>query len=82
MPQALTTLARLDRSSAELEPVLRSSNDAVKALQMQILPEAYRTLGKLESLSTSLSNATAEMKRDPSVFIRGSGPPAGPGESK
>jgi phospholipid/cholesterol/gamma-HCH transport system substrate-binding protein len=72
-----------ERASTQFEPLLRSSNESVKALQTQILPQAYRTLAKLEDLSTLLSDVTTKIKQDPSVLIRGSRPPTpGPGETK
>jgi phospholipid/cholesterol/gamma-HCH transport system substrate-binding protein len=76
------TIANGERASARLEPLLRSSEDSVRMLQGQILPEAYRTLAKLDQLSTSLSDVTAKIKRDPSVVIRGSSAPPGPGERR
>ena len=75
-------IANAERASAQVQPLLQSSNDAVKALQTQILPEAYRTLVKLDNLSTSLSEVTTRIKRDPSVVVRGSRQPPGPGETK
>lgn len=84
LPEARRTLTRLDTlASTQFEPLLQSSNDTVKVLQTQILPEAYRTLVKLDELSTSLSDVVTQIKRDPSVLIRGSAPPSpGPGEAK
>jgi phospholipid/cholesterol/gamma-HCH transport system substrate-binding protein len=78
-----TTIANAERASRQAEPLLRASNDTIKALQTQVLPEAYRTLAKLEQLSASLNDLTTQIKRDPSVLIRGgSRPPPGPGETK
>jgi phospholipid/cholesterol/gamma-HCH transport system substrate-binding protein len=75
-------IVNTERASSQFEPLLQSSNEAVKALQNQVLPEAYRTLANLDNLSTSLSDVTAKIKRDPSVIIRGSSPEPGPGETK
>jgi phospholipid/cholesterol/gamma-HCH transport system substrate-binding protein len=73
-------IVNAERASTQLEPLMQSSNDAVKALQNQVLPEAYRTLANLDNLSTSLSDMTAKIRQDPSVIIRGASPSPGPGE--
>jgi phospholipid/cholesterol/gamma-HCH transport system substrate-binding protein len=72
-----------ERASNQLTPLLESSNDAVKALQTQVLPEAYKALTNLDSASRSLSGVATKIDRDPSILIRGIGaPPPGPGETK
>lgn len=77
-----SAIVNAERASARLGPLLQSSDEAVKTLRLQVLPEAYRTLGKLDELSTALRDVTAMMKRDPSVLIRGSAAPPGPGEAR
>ncbi len=74
---------RLDElAGTQFRPLLESSNDTIRALQMQLLPETYRTLARLDDLSRSLSDVTTKIKRDPSLVLRGSGvPPPGPGET-
>jgi phospholipid/cholesterol/gamma-HCH transport system substrate-binding protein len=42
-----------ERASTQFEPLLQSSNDTVRALQTQILPEAHRTLTKLDNLAST-----------------------------
>jgi len=71
-----------ERASNQFKPLLESSNDSVKTLQTQILPEAYKGLANLESLSRSLSGVVTKINQDPSVLIRGSAPTPGPGETK
>lgn len=72
-----------ERASNQFKPLLESSNDTVKTLQTQILPEAYKGLANLENLSRSLSGLVTKINQDPSVLIRGSAPPTpGPGETK
>jgi phospholipid/cholesterol/gamma-HCH transport system substrate-binding protein len=72
-----------ERASNQLEPLLESSNDAVKALQTQLLPQTYDTLLELDKVSASLKDLAAEIERDPSVLLRGKNPPPpGPGEKK
>jgi phospholipid/cholesterol/gamma-HCH transport system substrate-binding protein len=75
-------ISNAERASTQVGPLLQSSNQALGALQTQILPQAYRTLAKLDALSTTLSDVAARIKRDPSVVIRGSKPQPGPGETK
>ena len=72
-----------EQASNQLKPLLESSNDAVKAFQTQLLPEAHKTLSNLDTLSNSLTAVIAEISRDPSILIRGTAPPKlGPGEAK
>jgi phospholipid/cholesterol/gamma-HCH transport system substrate-binding protein len=55
----------------------------VRALQMQLLPEAQRTLARMEHLSTTLDDTATRIQRNPSVLWRGARPlPAGPGEAQ
>jgi len=66
-----------------LEPLLESSQDTVRALQMQVLPEAHQALIGLDKLSTELNGVVTKINQDPSIVIRGTTPPPlGPGESK
>lgn len=76
-------VANTERASQRFEPLLQSSHDTVRALQTQILPEAYKALSNLDNLSTSLTDLTTKINRDPSSLIRGTAPPpSGPGEKK
>lgn len=76
-------VANTERASQRLEPLLQSSHDTVRALQTQILPEAYKALANIDHLSTSLTELTTKVNRDPSSLIRGTAsPPPGPGEKK
>jgi phospholipid/cholesterol/gamma-HCH transport system substrate-binding protein len=70
-------------ASRRIKPLLESSQEAVEAMQTEVLPEADQTLAKLHELSNSLNEITAEIERDPSVLVRGrKPPPPGPGEKK
>jgi phospholipid/cholesterol/gamma-HCH transport system substrate-binding protein len=72
-----------ERASAKLTPLLESSSNTIKALQTQILPEAYKALSNLDALSTSLRGVTNEIGRDPSILLRGTTPGApAPGEGQ
>lgn len=75
-------VANTERASQRLEPLLQSSHDTMRALQTQILPEAYKALSNVNTLSTSLTDLTTKINRDPSSLIRGTAPPPGPGERK
>ena len=79
--QAATTNAAA--ASRRISPLLESSQQAVEAMQTEVLPEADQTLVKLHELSNSLEEITAEIQRDPAVLVRGrKPPPPGPGEQK
>lgn len=70
-------------ASRRISPLLESSQQAVAAMQTELLPEADQTLSKLHELSNSLEEITAEIQRDPTVLVRGrKPPPPGPGEEK
>jgi len=76
-------VANTERASQQFKPLLKSSNDTVRALQTQVLPETYKSLANLNRLSGSLNGAAAKINRDPSVLVRGAAaPPLGPGEAK
>ncbi|GAB3771846.1 hypothetical protein GCM10028796_41430 [Ramlibacter monticola] len=76
-------LDNTERASTRLEPLLQSSNETVRSLQTQLLPEAHRTLARMEHLSNTLDETAIRIRRDPSVLWRGAGPaPAGPGEAR
>lgn len=74
-------LQNTEQASARFAPLLQSSNDAVRSLQTQILPEAHRTLTHLDQLSTSMGDTAGRIRRNPSLLLRGAGPAnLGPGE--
>jgi phospholipid/cholesterol/gamma-HCH transport system substrate-binding protein len=78
-----TILSNTERASSQFKPLLDSSHDTVKALQTQILPDAYKTLANLDRLTSTLNGAATKISRDPSVLLRGSAAlPPGPGETK
>lgn len=78
-----TILARTERASTHFVPLLESSSEAVRSLQNQVLPEAQRTLTRLDHLSSSLDETATRIRRNPALLLRGSaaGPP-GPGEGR
>lgn len=75
-------ISNTEQASNQLPPLLESGSDTIKALQQQVLPEAYKTLSNLDRLSSSLNTLTARINRDPSLLVRGSVPQPGPGETK
>lgn len=76
-------VANTERASHRLEPLLDSSQDTVRALQTQILPEAHKALSNLDDLSNSINSVTTRINQNPSILIRGTAPPPpGPGERK
>lgn len=74
-------LANAERVSRQIPPLLDGGNATLRAMQTQVLPEAYRALAEMNAVSRSMAGLTDKLNRNPSVFIRGS-PRAlpGPGE--
>ncbi|MCK7596684.1 MlaD family protein [Microbulbifer sp. CAU 1566] len=76
-------IANTEQASGRLGPLLESSTNSANALQLQVLPEAYRTMATLNQLSHSMTRLTDKINRDPSILVRGSAaPPLGPGEAE
>jgi phospholipid/cholesterol/gamma-HCH transport system substrate-binding protein len=68
------TIAALKQSADSLQHVSKS-------LQTQVLPEAQKSLARLDELTTSMAGVAKKIDRDPSVMVRGTGKrPLGPGE--
>jgi len=67
--------------SKQLPPLLQSSQNAMKLLNAQILPNAHHTLSNLDILTTNLAELAIDLKQNPAIIIRGKTPPIlGPGE--
>ncbi|WP_323844128.1 MlaD family protein [Microbulbifer magnicolonia] len=76
-------IANTEQASGRFAPLLDSSSQTINALQLQVLPEAYRTMATLNQLTNSMSRLTDKINRDPSILVRGSAPPPlGPGETE
>lgn len=72
--QLSTILVNTSHISRQLVPVLNS-------LETQTLPAAYNALNNINALSRNMSDLSLEIKRNPSILIRGSAQqPLGPGE--
>jgi len=77
------TAMNAERVSRDARPLLESSQQVVRALQNQILPETNDAIVRVGELSTSLQEISTEIGRNPAVLVRGRGPPTpGPGERK
>lgn len=76
-------LQNTSKASLQLVPLIQSSTNTIKALEIQTLPATYRLLNNLDAASRTLSDVASEVKKNPSVLIRGSQPqPLGPGEKR
>jgi ABC-type transporter Mla subunit MlaD len=73
-------IANADRDSRELRPLVETSNTMVRELNTQVLPQFYRVMSQLESLTRAFNGVAAQLARNPSVLLRGTETPPGPGE--
>jgi hypothetical protein len=71
----------LQQAGHRMEPLLLTGGEVAGALQTELLPQADRTLRRLERLAATLDETAANLRGDPSALLRGP-PPArlGPGE--
>jgi len=61
--------------------ILFSTQSAMQQMATQTLPSANRAINNIDAVAHNLNQISDEVKRNPSVFIRGRGPqPLGPGE--
>jgi phospholipid/cholesterol/gamma-HCH transport system substrate-binding protein len=73
-----TTLA-----SSQFSPLLRSTQNAMRTLEMQTMPATYRLMSNLDEITRNLAEVSLQLKQNPSVIIRGTAPlPPGPGERR
>lgn len=59
------------RISAQLNPLIQSSTNTMRILEVQTLPATYRMISNLDATTRSLAEAAAEIKDNPSIIIRG-----------
>ena len=79
--QLTTILRNAEQASARFDPLLQASTDTVVTLQTQVLPEAQRTLTRMDQLSSTLADTAGRIQRNPALLVRGTAPaPGGPGE--
>jgi phospholipid/cholesterol/gamma-HCH transport system substrate-binding protein len=83
LSSAERTTMNAEQVSRDVKPLLESSQQVVKALQSEILPETDDAIVRVSELSTSLKEISTEIERNPAVLVRGKSPPTpGPGERK
>jgi len=81
----LTDVKRLTRqlsgAAKEVRLTLRDSRVAVQTLSQQALPSTVQLMSRLNVIATNLQQLSGELKRNPSMIIRGKQPATpGPGE--
>jgi phospholipid/cholesterol/gamma-HCH transport system substrate-binding protein len=80
---AQRTAVNAERVSRDAKPLLESSQQVIKALQNQILPETDDAIVRVNELSTSLKEISTEIEQNPAILVRGRSPSKpGPGERK
>ncbi len=57
--------------SGQLTPLIQSSTNTMRILEVQTLPATYRMLSNLDATTRSLAETAAELKENPSIIIRG-----------
>jgi len=83
LSSAERTTMNAEQVSRDVKPLLESSQQVVKALQSEILPQTDDAIVRVSELSTSLKEISSEIERNPAVLVRGRSPPTpGPGERK
>lgn len=74
-------MTNTERASKEFLPLVRSSSDAMRMLQLQTLPATYQLINNLNVISRSLTGVAADLQQNPSILIRGvQRQSSGPGE--
>lgn len=69
------------KTTSSARDVLNVTDNVMRSISQQVLPEVQRFAGTLDEVGQNVSVITGEMKRNPSVLIRGRKPTrAGPGE--
>lgn len=74
-------LHNTEQASARIDPLLQSSNEAVRSVQLQLVPQAQHTLLRLDHLSDALEQTTDRIRRNPSLLLRANPGQPGPGEA-
>jgi phospholipid/cholesterol/gamma-HCH transport system substrate-binding protein len=71
----------LSRASVDARATLKHSRALIEGLSQQTMPDALQLLSKLNNVANNLDGITRELKRNPSMLLRGKTPtPLGPGE--
>lgn len=78
-----TIINNTAKVSTQFAPLVQSGQGAMRLLQTETLPAAYRLMTDLDEATRNLTQATNQIKRNPSVIIRGTAPTTlGPGEAR
>lgn len=81
LKEAQSASKKLSNLSVVANKTLSSSNEAVRDVTEQTLPNAYGALTKLNHVLENLESLSDELNRNPSILVRGRvAQPAGPGE--
>lgn len=75
-------LRNAEQASTQFGPLLQASQETVRSLQSQVLPEAQHALARLDQLSGTLNDTVVRIRRDPSLLVRGTSATLGPGEAQ
>lgn len=76
-------LTNTSRASQQLTPLIQESNNTIRLLKLQTLPAIYQLLSNMDTVTRTLNDVSSEIKRNPSVLIRGTTPNTpGPGEKQ
>lgn len=76
-------LSNTAKASAQFGPLLQSSNNVMRTMQLQTLPTTYQLISNLNDVMRTLAEVSTQLKQNPSILIRGPGAPTlGPGEKK
>lgn len=71
------------KASLQFTPMIHAGKNAMQMFENQTLPYANRVLNNLDAVSHNLLDISTELKRNPSVLVRGVAPQnLGPGEGK
>src|SRR3990167_8191756 len=71
-----------EKATLQFLPLIRSTTSAMRTFEMQTLPATYNLLNNLDHITRSLAEVSEELRRNPSVLIRGvQRQTSGPGES-
>ncbi len=66
-----STAHRLSNASTAVSETMRASSDAIKTLKQQAIPSSISTLQEIENMSSNIESLSKELKRDPSMLLRG-----------
>jgi len=76
-----TIIHNTAQASGHFLPVLQGSQEMLRSLNSQIIPEAAKAMSNLDLITTNLSSVSREIKDNPAIVIRGrTEQPLGPGE--